>query len=66
MKKIWILLPVAMFCLQVAVAHAQGGVVENGCTDSPENPTAVLALVGSLGAATALLRARWAGRKSRK
>ena len=37
---------VAMAVLAVPVmAHAQ-----TGCTDSPENPTAVLALVGSAGA----------------
>lgn len=31
---------------------------QSGCGDSPENPTAILALVGSAGAAVALLRAR--------
>ncbi len=34
-------------------AHAQGG-----CVDSPENPTVVLALVGSAGALVASARAR--------
>ncbi len=38
-------------------AHAQ-----NGCTDSPENPTVVLALIGGAGAAFTSLR----GRLSRK
>lgn len=33
--------------------HAQ-----NGCTDSPENPTAVLALVGGVGALWSVVRAR--------
>jgi XrtJ-associated TM-motif-TM protein len=43
--------------------HAQ-----NGCADSPENPTVVLALVGSAGAflasARTRLKARRAARKS--
>ncbi len=30
-----------------ATAHAQGGTVSSGCGASPENPTALLALVGS-------------------
>jgi XrtJ-associated TM-motif-TM protein len=44
-----------------ALAHAQGG-----CIDSPENPTAVLALVGSAGALLASARRRYkAGRRSK-
>jgi XrtJ-associated TM-motif-TM protein len=31
---------------------------QTGCTDSPENPTAVLALVGSAGALLSMARAR--------
>jgi XrtJ-associated TM-motif-TM protein len=38
--------------------HAQ-----NGCTDSPENPTAVLAVVGSAGAFFAGVRARIKARR---
>jgi|HubBroStandDraft_5_1064220.scaffolds.fasta_scaffold224127_1 XrtJ-associated TM-motif-TM protein len=38
--------------------HAQ-----NGCTDSPENPTAILALVGSTGAFFATARARIKARR---
>jgi XrtJ-associated TM-motif-TM protein len=41
-----------------AAAHAQGGSVTSGCGDSPENPTALLALVGSAGAAFVALRQR--------
>jgi XrtJ-associated TM-motif-TM protein len=46
------------FALLLAVAlplHAQGG-----CDDSPENPTAILAVVGSAGAffASARIKAR--------
>ena len=33
-----------LFLLATAVAHAQGG-----CIDSPENPTALLAVVGTAG-----------------
>jgi XrtJ-associated TM-motif-TM protein len=39
-------------------AHAQGGTVTSGCGDSPENPTALLALVGSAGAAFTAVRQR--------
>jgi XrtJ-associated TM-motif-TM protein len=39
--------------------HAQ-----SGCTDSPENPTAVLALVGSAGAFLASARRRLKARRS--
>ena len=46
--------------LTVAVPlHAQ-----TGCTDSPENPTVVLALVGSAGALLSTVRARWKARRN--
>ncbi len=46
MKNISLLLfGFALLCLTTASAHAQGG-----CVNSPENPTAVLAVVGSAGA----------------
>jgi XrtJ-associated TM-motif-TM protein len=38
--------------------HAQ-----DGCTDSPENPTVVLALVGSAGALFSMLRTRMKARR---
>ena len=41
------------FLLVAAPLHAQ-----SGCTDSPENPTVVLALVGSAGALFSTVRAR--------
>ena len=41
--------------------HAQ-----DGCTDSPENPTAILALVGTAGAFFASARARIKARRSSK
>ncbi len=42
------------------VAHAQ-----TGCTDSPENPTAVLALVGAAGACMPYLRNKLRARRSK-
>jgi len=43
-----------VLALAVTVAHAQGG-----CVDSPENPTAVLGIVGALsGWAIQRIRAR--------
>ncbi len=40
--------------------HAQ-----DGCTNSPENPTAILAVVGSAGAFFATVRARIKSRRSK-
>ena len=37
---------------------------QTGCTDSPENPTAVLALLGSAGALFSTVRARMRARHS--
>jgi XrtJ-associated TM-motif-TM protein len=45
----------AVFC---PLLHAQGG-----CVDSPENPTAILGLVGSAGAVAAHLLRRRIARK---
>lgn len=42
--------------------QAQDGNVD-GCTDSPENPTAVLALAGSAGAFLSYVRLRTRSRK---
>jgi XrtJ-associated TM-motif-TM protein len=50
-------LVLAMVAVPV-LAHAQ-----SGCTDSPENPTAVLALVGSAGAFFASARRRLKARR---
>ncbi len=47
----------ALVALASAV-HAQGGTVTSGCGDSPENPTVILALVGSSAAGTSVLRNR--------
>jgi len=49
----WMWFGIAMFLLVAAPLHAQ-----TGCTDSPENPTVVLALVGSAGALFSALRNR--------
>jgi XrtJ-associated TM-motif-TM protein len=64
MKKI-LLAAVMVVCLGASVARAQGGNEITGCVNSPENPTAVLALVGSAGAGAAMLRGRLAGRRKK-
>ena len=54
----------AAFAMMFAVtvcANAQGG-----CVNSPENPTVVLALVGSAGAFLSSARARFKARRSCK
>jgi len=57
MKKSPLFLVAALLLIVSAPLHAQGG-----CIDSPENPTAVLALVGSAGAFLVSIRGRF-GRK---
>ncbi|MDE1163297.1 MAG: PExPT-CTERM protein [Acidobacteriaceae bacterium] len=55
MKKTLLSVLSVVFVLSVAApAFAQGG-----CVNSPENPTAILMLVGSAGAAFAALRGRF-------
>lgn len=53
----WALLAMAVLAVPM-MAHAQ-----TGCTDSPENPTAVLALVGCAGAFFSTVRARLKARR---
>jgi XrtJ-associated TM-motif-TM protein len=50
----------AALLLVAAPLHAQ-----TGCTDSPENPTVVLALVGGAGALFSTIRARKRDRSGR-
>ena len=58
MKKIEYIVPVALLFLGATISlHASGGGV-GGCVDSPENPTALLALVGVAGVCIAQLRNR--------
>lgn len=66
MKKIWMLVPVMAFCLFALSAHAQDGDAGSGCDTSPENPTLILALVGSAGAAGAVVRGKLAARRIKK
>ncbi len=68
MKKLQLFVLVCGLGLTGAVAHAQlgGNVGDGSCTDSPENPTIVLAAIGSSGAGLAALRVRMRARRSRK
>lgn len=54
------LLCTACLLLAAAPLHAQ-----SGCADSPENPTIVLALVGSAGGLFSTVRARIKARRNR-
>lgn len=61
MKKLVYVLPVAMLIL-AATLPVVAQVNDNGCVDSPENPTVILALVGMAAAGINQLRNRY-GRK---
>jgi XrtJ-associated TM-motif-TM protein len=57
----------AFLCFALLLAVALPLQAQDGCTDSPENPTAILAVVGSAGAFFASARARIkASRRSSK
>jgi XrtJ-associated TM-motif-TM protein len=59
MKKSALMLLGFVLLLSIAVPlHAEGG-----CVDSPENPTAILALIGSAGVFCATVRARIKARR---
>jgi XrtJ-associated TM-motif-TM protein len=58
--KLYLLAALAVLVFVASPALAQGG-----CVNSPENPTAVLALVGSAGAAAVAVRNRIAARRLR-
>jgi XrtJ-associated TM-motif-TM protein len=61
-KKLGLALPIALLIAAAALpAMAQSG--DGGCVDSPENPTAILALVGMAAVGINQLRARFGGRK---
>jgi XrtJ-associated TM-motif-TM protein len=57
-KSMIVFLGYAVMVLVAAPLYAQ-----SGCTDSPENPTAVLALVGGAGALFSALRGRMRARR---
>jgi XrtJ-associated TM-motif-TM protein len=64
MKKIFLLLGFTIFLSAALPLHAQGGEITSGtCDDSPENPTIVLAVVGSAGVFLASARARMKARQ---
>jgi XrtJ-associated TM-motif-TM protein len=57
-KPAFLLLGLALLLAVALPLHAQGG-----CDNSPENPTAILAVVGSAGAFFASARARIKARR---
>jgi XrtJ-associated TM-motif-TM protein len=57
-SRVRLFLFVAVFVLAATPLYAQ-----TGCTDSPENPTIVLALVGSAGGLFSMVRARAKARR---
>jgi XrtJ-associated TM-motif-TM protein len=57
-KSVLVYLGLALLLAVALPLHAQGG-----CTSSPENPTAILAVVGSAGAFFASARARIKARR---
>jgi len=61
MKNAKYLILAAMLLSASIQIHAQGG-----CVDSPEDPTAVLAILGVAGASIVYARNRMAARKNRK
>jgi XrtJ-associated TM-motif-TM protein len=65
MKKSILLLGFALIFSAALPLHAQGGtiVTDGDCDDSPENPTVILAAVGSAGAFLASARARIKARR---
>jgi XrtJ-associated TM-motif-TM protein len=59
-KKLGYVLPILLLFVSATLrVHAQDG----GCVDSPENPTAILALVGMAAAGINHLRNRFTCRK---
>lgn len=57
-RSLFVILGVAFLFAIALPLHAQ-----SGCTDSPENPTVVLALVGGAGAFFSTVRARVRARR---
>jgi XrtJ-associated TM-motif-TM protein len=52
-----------LFAFAVPLHAQDGGVGTGTCDDSPENPTAILAVVGGAGAFLASARARYKARR---
>jgi XrtJ-associated TM-motif-TM protein len=55
--------PLLLVCLALLFAVALPLHAQTGCADSPENPTAILAVVGSAGAFFVSARARIKSRR---
>lgn len=52
------------FCFVLILALARPVLADDGCVDSPENPTVVLAIVGSAGALFSTLRYKARARRN--
>jgi XrtJ-associated TM-motif-TM protein len=67
-KRSLLLFGIALLFAVALPLHGQdGGIGTSGCDDSPENATAILAVVGSVGAFLTAARARYkAGRGASK
>jgi XrtJ-associated TM-motif-TM protein len=65
-KTLMFTLGIALLFFVAHPLHAQGGDIDSGqCDDSPENPTAILAVVGSAGAFIVSTRTRINARRNR-
>ena len=60
-KSLLLLFGLVLFCSVALPLHAYDA---DGCVNSPENPTAILAVVGSAGAFIASARARVKARRN--
>lgn len=58
MKLKYFMLAAMFFVVVASAAHGQSGTVSSGCDSSPENPTAILALVGAGSGFVMALRSR--------
>jgi XrtJ-associated TM-motif-TM protein len=64
-KRSLLLFGIALLLAVALPLHGQDGGVGTGtCDDSPENPTAILAVVGAAGAFLASARARYRARRN--
>ncbi|MGD0796309.1 MAG: PExPT-CTERM protein [Acidobacteriaceae bacterium] len=55
--------PLLFYCSALLLLAATPLRAQTGCSDSPENPTVVLAAVGAVGALLSTVRARYKARR---